>query len=448
MSMEDLMNFFQGSLEKDFGYSDDLVIESMRSCSDELRRAHLDLPLPPADESELPSKPFGVFVPPTIEQMIGIGRQSAMVDGEMVDMMVIPADGGPVMVPRSSMPIDHPSSIASSSVLDHYDTATDGLSSRRISVRDGHSSVTSLVDEFLDVEDDIGDTTAEDNGLQVDNVEVNDDFVESEQWPWDSGMQYITSAGPTSRMVPAPVIRSPPLMSPVSDSARVTVGRNTVGMVSLNQPVSMVTVVADDNNCPTPPARDHRLPSQRFVTTARAGDPSDAGVRDFFAPTTEPWSRYVRSSPYPVTTSTGRHPTNTMYHLYALKSAKDLSRQQYFSSDRVNGKSDASHRSQINGLSMQAARHRQPAAVSDPTIGIFWPENNDQLLSSITPVNRNGSTEQPVVHVRSRVVSPSGSQVGSNVIFPDQGLSHRPPSQMSSVSQPLLGSQANWVYRM
>jgi len=387
-----------------------------------------------------------VFVPPTIEQMIGVSRQSAIVDGEMVDLMVLPADGGPVTVPpRSSMPVDHPSSVASSSVLDHYDTATDGLSSRRISVRDGHSSVTSLVDEFLDVEDDIGDTTAEGDGLQVDNVEVNDqEFVESEQWPWDSGMQYITSVGPTSRMVPAPVIRSPPLMSPMSDSAGVTVGRNTVGVVSLNQPVSLVTVVTDDNNCPTPPASDHRLPSQRFVTTARTGETSDTGVRDFFAPTTELWSRYARSSPYPsAAPPTGRHPANTMYHLYALKSAKDLSRQQYFSSDRVNGKSDASHRSQINGLSMQAARHRQPAAVSDPAIGIFWPENSDQLSPPVLPTNRNGSADQPVVNVRSRVVSPSGNQVGSNVIFPGRDSSH-----MSSASQPLVGTQANWVYRM
>jgi len=451
MSMEELMNFFQGSLEKDFGYSDDHVIESMRNCGDELRRAHLDLPLPPADESELPTKPFGVFVPPTIDQIIG--RQSTLVDGEIVEMVVIPADGGPVMVPVRA--VDHPSSIASSSVLDHYDTATDGLSSRRISVRDGQSSVTSLVDEFLDIEDDIGNTTAEGEDLQVDSVEVNDEIVESRQWPWDGSMQYITSAGPTSRMVPAPAMRSVPLMSPVSDGGGVTmgrntlgsdvggvtVGRNTVGMVSLNQPVSLVTVVAEDDKSATPTARDQRLPLQRFVTTARAGEPSDVGVRDFFAPTTEPWSHYVRSSPYPPVTP------NTMYHLYALKSAKDLSRQQYFSSDRVNGKSDVSHRSQMNGLSMQAGRHRQPSAVSAPAIGVVWPENSDRLSSPGLPASANGTAEQPVLNVRSRVVSPSGSQVGSNVIFPGRDVQQR-PSYLSSTSQPLLGNQANWVYRM
>jgi len=448
MSMEELLDFFQGSLERDFGYSDDHVVESMRSCGEELRRAHLDLPLPPADESELPSKPFGVFVPPTIEQIIG--RQSTVLDGDVVDVMVIPADGGPVTVPvRPLTAGDRPSSIASSSVLDHYDTATDGLSSRRISVRDGQSSVTSLVDEFLDIEDDIGNTTAEGEDLQVDDVEVNDDLADSQHWPWDGGMQYITSAGPTSRMVPAPVVRSPPLMSPVSDTACITVGRNTVGMVSLNQPVSLVAVVTDDDdNCPTPPARDQRWPSQRFVTTTRAGDTSDAGVRDFFAPTTEPWSHHVRSSPHQslMPSSTDRYPTNTMYHLYALNSAKDVSRQQYFSSERVNGKSDASRRSQINGLSMQAARHRQPTAVSAPAIGVVWPGNTGRL-SSLSRASHNGTAEQPVLNVRSRVMSPTGSQVGSNVIFPGRDMSQT-PSHMSSTSQPLLGTEANWVYRM
>jgi len=446
MSMEELMDFFQGSLEKDFGYSDDVVIESMRGCGEELRRARLDLPMPPADESELPSKPFGVFVPPTIEQIIG--RQSMVVDGEMVDVMVIPADGGPVTVPvRSSMAVDLAPSVASSSV--QYDTATDGLSSRRVSVRDGHSSVTSLVDEFLDIEDDLGNTTAEGDDLQVDDVEVNDDLAEPQQWPWDNGMQSISSAGPTSRMVPAPVMRSPPpLMSPVSDTACITVGRNTVGMVSLNQPVSLVTVVSDDDNSLTSPAKDLFSPSQRFVTTARTIETSDTGVRDFFAPAAEPWSRYVRPSPYPPTApSTDRHPTNTMHQFYALKSARDLSQQQYFSSDRVNGKGDVSHRSQINGLSMQAARHHHPTAVSAPAIGFVWPENGDRLASSVSPANPNGTAEPLVLNVRSRVMSPSGSQVGSSVIFPGRDVSQR-PSQMTSVSQPLPSRQANWLYRM
>ena len=455
MSMEELMNFFQGSLEKDFGYSDDHVIESLRSCAEELRRAHLDLPPPPANDSELPSKPFGVFVAPTIDQLIG--RQSMVLDGEIVnnDLVVIPADGGPVVAPmRSSMAVNHrPSSVSSSSALDHYDTATDGMSSRRISVRDGRSSVTSIVDEFLDIEDDIADTTAEGDDLQVDNVEVSDDFAETEHWPWTiNTVPYISSAGPTSRMMSAPVARSPPSLSPVSDTACVRVDRNTVGMVSLNQPVSLVTVVAGDEDLSTP-TMDHRRPPQHFKTTTHGGATSDAGVREFFAPTTEPWSHIVRSSPYPpVAPSPDRHPASTMYHLYALRSARELSRQRYFSSGRVDGRVDAAfHRSQPNGLSMQAAHHRPPVAVSAPAIGTVWPENNGWSSPPVSvPQSRNTnilSSEQPVINVRSRVISPSGNQVGSKVIFLGGDVSQR-PQYVSSTSPPLLGSPANWVYRL
>ena len=432
------------------------MIESLRNCADELRRARLDLPPPPADDLELPSKPFGVFVPPTIEQIIG--RQSMVVDGETVEDggVVIPADGGPVIIPiRSSMAVNHhPSSVSSSSALDHYDTATDGLSSRRISVRDGHSSVTSMVDEFLDIEDDIGDITAEGEELQVDTIEVNDDLDDTQQWPWTSSMPYIYSTEPASHVSPTPAVQSPGSLSPMSDTACVTVGRNTVGMVSLNQPVSLVTIVNGDGDTSTPPMISHRPPAPHFRTTVRSGSTSDARVHDFFAPASEPWSQYVRPSPYPpVAFSPDRRPTNTMYHLYALKSAKDFSRRQYFSSGRVDGKSDASYRSPPNGMSMQPSRHQQPGAVSAPTISSVWPENNG-WASSASPVSVPGRgntdivpTEQPVINVRSKVMSPDGNQVGSKVIFPDRDMSQRPP-YMWSASHPLPGTPANWVYRL
>lgn len=458
MSMEDLMNFFQGSLEKDFGYSDDHVIDSLRNCADELRRARLDLPPPPSDDSELPSKPFGVFVAPTIEQIIG--RQSMVVDGETVEDggVVIPADGGPVIVPiRSSMAVNHhPSSVSSSSALDHYDTATDGLSSRRISVRDGHSSVTSMVDEFLDIEDDIADITAEGEELQVDMIEVNDDPADTQQWPWTSSMPYISSTGFTSHVSPTAAVQSPGSVSPMSDTACVTVGRNTVGMVSLNQPVSLVTIVNGDGDSSTPPVGQH-LPPQPFITSVRSGSASDARVHDFFAPAAEPWSHYVRSSPYPPTAVfPDRRPTNTKYHLYALRSAKDFSRRQYFSSGRVDGKTDASYRSPPNGLSMQPASHQQPGAVSAPVISSGWPENNGWSSSPVSvPVRGNTDivpNEQPVLNVRSKVMSPDGNQVGSKVIFLDRDASQRPPSQrppyMSPMSPSRLGTPANWVYRL
>jgi len=362
--------------------------------------------------------------------------------------VLIPADGGPVVVPRQSMAVNHhPSSIGSSSALDHYDTATDGMSSRRISVHDGRSSVTSREDEFLDVEDDIADTTAEGDDLQVDNVEVNDGAVDAEQWPWSSSTPYISSGGPTSRMIPAPAVRSQPLVSPLSDTAGITVGRNTVGMVSLNQPVSLVTVVTDEGDSSTPTTQQ-RFPSPRFATTVRGGATSDAGVRDFFAPAAEPWSHYVRSSPYPsVAPSPDRHPTNTTYHLNALRSAKDLNRQRYFSSGRVDGKSEAAHRSRPNGLFVQVSRNPQHGTVSAPAVSSAWQENNGWSLPP-NPSNMDAvSREQQVINVRSRVVSPGGNQVGSKVTFWGGDVSPRQP-YVSPMSQPLPGSPANWVYRL
>ena len=141
--------------------------------------------------------------------------------------------------------------------------------------------------------------------------------------------------------------------------------------------------------------------------------------------------------------SPDRHPASTMYHLYALKSAKDLSRQKYFSSGRVDS-------SRPNGLSMQVARQQQPGAVSAPVIpvGSVWPENNGWSASRVsTPIPELTPREQPVINVRSRVLSPSGSQVGSKVIFPGRDVSSTMP-YISSVPQPLLDSPANWTYRL
>lgn len=59
----------QTKLHTDFGYDDDFVIQTLEKCMEELRKAGLDLP-PPATEIELPKKPFGVFVEPTVEAKV------------------------------------------------------------------------------------------------------------------------------------------------------------------------------------------------------------------------------------------------------------------------------------------------------------------------------------------------------------------------------------------
>lgn len=56
--MEDLIEFLQESLAKNFGYEDDYVIDQLQLSMTELRRAKLDLP-PPGKDDEQPKKPLG-----------------------------------------------------------------------------------------------------------------------------------------------------------------------------------------------------------------------------------------------------------------------------------------------------------------------------------------------------------------------------------------------------
>ncbi|XP_076444843.1 USP6 N-terminal-like protein isoform X1 [Babylonia areolata] len=70
MPMEELSEFLQQSLEKDFHYEDDVVIEQLQVCQEELRKAKMDLP-PPARGNEKPTLPFGLDIQPSVEQLIG-----------------------------------------------------------------------------------------------------------------------------------------------------------------------------------------------------------------------------------------------------------------------------------------------------------------------------------------------------------------------------------------
>lgn len=78
--MDSIVHYLQVKLQKDFGYDDDFVIKALEQCSEELRKAKMELP-PPAAESEFPQKPFGVFVEPTKEEKIG-HRKSGFSDIE------------------------------------------------------------------------------------------------------------------------------------------------------------------------------------------------------------------------------------------------------------------------------------------------------------------------------------------------------------------------------
>jgi len=102
LSSDELITFLQSDLMWDFGFDDDYVIQSLLISMQELRRMKLDLPAPPrpADLVEKPTKPFGSFEPPSVEQLIA-SMQVEAVNGEFVGRPSIPADGGPVIVPEA-----------------------------------------------------------------------------------------------------------------------------------------------------------------------------------------------------------------------------------------------------------------------------------------------------------------------------------------------------------
>lgn len=73
MGMEEIVEFLQIRLAQDFGYPDNVVIENVDKCLEELKRMKLQLErhIP---SGELAQKPFGVFVTPTVDAAIGRRR--------------------------------------------------------------------------------------------------------------------------------------------------------------------------------------------------------------------------------------------------------------------------------------------------------------------------------------------------------------------------------------
>ncbi|XP_034433807.1 USP6 N-terminal-like protein isoform X2 [Hippoglossus hippoglossus] len=70
LSMEELVEFLQVTLSKNFYYEDDFVIEQMQASMTELRRAKLDVPAPGKDD-EFPKKPLGQLPPERAAAVVG-----------------------------------------------------------------------------------------------------------------------------------------------------------------------------------------------------------------------------------------------------------------------------------------------------------------------------------------------------------------------------------------
>ena len=169
MSMEELVQFLQMSLEQDFGYEDDVVIEQLQENMKELRNAKMDVPTNPARAEELPIKPFGLFVPPTVEQITG--RRTFQSEREIMNSMRAARNsrlssggtqGDDVSEGRRSQtPYDD------GSTYNTINSTTDGQSSRA-SIGEYHSSRTSLIDT------DAGSFATTTSRQRLDNINSGD----------------------------------------------------------------------------------------------------------------------------------------------------------------------------------------------------------------------------------------------------------------------------------
>jgi USP6 N-terminal-like protein len=86
--LDSIVHFLQVKLPKDFGYDDDFVIKALEQCSEELRKAKMELP-PPASDNELPQKQLGVFVEPTKDEKIGHRKSDfSSIEKEVTDSVI------------------------------------------------------------------------------------------------------------------------------------------------------------------------------------------------------------------------------------------------------------------------------------------------------------------------------------------------------------------------
>ncbi len=79
--MDDITNYFQYKLHKNFGYSDNFTIKTLETSLNELRSKKMELPPPSSTDAEFPKNPLGTFIEPTIEKKLGL-RTSCFTEAE------------------------------------------------------------------------------------------------------------------------------------------------------------------------------------------------------------------------------------------------------------------------------------------------------------------------------------------------------------------------------
>lgn len=69
--MDQMIEFLQCQLYKDFGYDDDYVIKELEQSLEDLKRRKCDVAPPPLD-NEFPQQPLGKFIEPDFNTKVSI----------------------------------------------------------------------------------------------------------------------------------------------------------------------------------------------------------------------------------------------------------------------------------------------------------------------------------------------------------------------------------------
>lgn len=85
--MDEITQYCQYKLHKNFGYSDNFTIKTLESSLNELRSKKLELPLAVGD-NEFPKNKLGTYIEPTIEQQLGKRSEVKDVEKNATDLII------------------------------------------------------------------------------------------------------------------------------------------------------------------------------------------------------------------------------------------------------------------------------------------------------------------------------------------------------------------------
>lgn len=90
--MDEITNYFQYKLHKNFGYTDNFTIKALETALNELRSKKMELP-PPTSDNELPTKPLGTIIEQSLEKQLGL-RSSVFkgVENDAKDLIITRRD--------------------------------------------------------------------------------------------------------------------------------------------------------------------------------------------------------------------------------------------------------------------------------------------------------------------------------------------------------------------